>query len=44
MSKQNKQSMQEKLQSRTPATMWQVINPVDMLGNEAKRPKERMNK
>lgn len=43
MSKQNK-SIQEKLESRAPATMRQIIKPVDMLEQEQpERTNERAN-
>ncbi len=43
MSKQNKQSIQEKLQERTPTSMRQVIKPVDMLQTEQDQGDERTN-
>jgi hypothetical protein len=42
MNKQNK-SIQEKLEGRTPATMRQVIKPVDMLEHEQEHQPERTN-
>lgn len=39
MSKPNK-SIQEKLESRSPATMRQIIKPIDMLENESKQPEQ----
>ncbi len=43
MSKQDKQSIQEKLQNRSPMGMREVIKPVDMLAAEPEPPNERTN-